>query len=463
MKKENILILFLLAFMLFFGNKFREKDYATVPFPGEDADEYSFGWLGISLIKDHYPIAWSGIAGYKNHDFQKINVDKIFDVDTRRGPFPIDKPWFDHPPLMGLFVGGYAYLRGVRDFADASVIVLRRPMLKVAMLVSVLVFILGTQLFGKWVGVMSAFLYTIIPTMIISSRLAIAENGIIPLFLASLILAFQYFKKKKIYYWILASLVASVAVLFKLSGISVSLALIFLALNFGERLRLRLAIYPVSGAILSVLVFAGYGAYFDWTTFVNVLKANANRFFGASSEIFYSVISNSKITRNYTDGWVTASILAFIAVVFRGWSKDKNIRFLAIAAFSYLFVFLFFGSESYGFYRFPFYPFFIISLAYVLVELWKSPNVAVAAMLALLPLGTGIHRIVGVMDFQKFVPYFRAGVLASLVAFGAAFIPNKRLAVIVQRVFLVLVFTLMVYWAIREIYFVNVDKWYFVT
>ncbi|KKU10071.1 MAG: hypothetical protein UX13_C0021G0001, partial [Candidatus Woesebacteria bacterium GW2011_GWB1_45_5] len=144
----------------------------------------------------------------------------------------------------------------------------------------------------------------------------------------------------------------------------VCLALVLIALSFGEKMKWKLALYPAAAAALSLLTFAGYGAYFGWETFVNVLKANSNRFFGASSEIFYTVISNAKITRNYTDGWITASIFAFFITAFRGWAKDKNIRFMVIAFFSYLFIFLFFGSESYGFYRFPFYPFFIISFAY---------------------------------------------------------------------------------------------------
>jgi len=71
---------------------------------------------------------------------------------------------------------------------------------------------------------------------------------------------------------------------------------------------------------------------------VNVWKANSNRFFGASSEIFSTIISNTKITRNYTDGWITASIFAFFAVALKGWAKDKNIKFLAISFFSYFFV-----------------------------------------------------------------------------------------------------------------------------
>ena len=460
---KKFIIIILLLGVIFFGNKFRENNYATVPFPGDTADEYSFGWLGISLIRDRYPISWSGISGYKSHDYQKINVDKIFDIDFSRGPFPINKPWFDHPPLMGLVVGGYAYLKGVREFVDASVIILRRPMLKIVILVTILIFILGTQLFGKWVGLLASFLYTIIPTIVISSRLALAENGLIPIFLTSLILAHEYFKKKKRNFWVLATVVGSSAVLFKLSGVSVPLSLFLLALFFGEKEKWRLAVYPVVGALFALGLFAAYGAYYDWETFVNVLRSNSNRFFGASSEIFYTVFSNAKITRNYTDGWITASLISFFITTFSGWAKDKNIKFLSIAFFSYLFVFLFFGSESYGSYRFPFYPLTIISLAYVFYKLWEKPNILLAISLALLPLGTSVHRIVGVVGFQELVSYFRVGVLVSFAVFVVASFDKKKFSLVIQRVFMVALFVLMLYWTIREIYFVDVDKWYFVT
>lgn len=463
-KPSNLIILVILFISLFFANKFRENGYASVPLPGENADEYSFGWLGISLIRDHYPIAWSGISAYKNHDFEKINVDGIYNLDPHRAPFSIDKPWFDHPPLMGLLVGGYAYLHGVRDFIDASVIVLRRPMLKIASINIILVFILATQLFGKKTGVISSILYSIIPTVVISSRMALAENAIIPLFLISLILTYQYFKTRKKYLWILSSIFASVSILFKLSGISVNLALILMAMAFGSKDRWKLAIIPFVGATLSLGAFALYGAYFGWPTFVNVLVANASRFYGASSQAFYSVITNPKIvnTKTYTDGWITTGVISFLICIFVGWKKDFNIKFLSIAFFSYLIIFLIFGSESYGNYRFPFYPFIIISTAYIFSKLWEEPNIILSFILSLLPLGTSIHRILGVVGFQNIVPYFRIGVIVTLFVMAIGLVIEDKKFLVVKRSYLLLLAVLLFYWTIRELSFVNINTWYFV-
>src|SRR4030065_2698458 len=181
--KKNLSSIILLAAIVILGNTLREFSYAEVPNPGETRDEYSFGWLGISLLKDRFPVAWSGIKAYGSSDYQKINVDHIFDKDEYLPLFPINKPCFYHPPVFGLLVGGYAYAKGVRTFQDASVIILRRPVLKLGIATTILVFILANLLFGKGVAILSSLLYSTVPTIVISSRLALAETGYIPLFL----------------------------------------------------------------------------------------------------------------------------------------------------------------------------------------------------------------------------------------------------------------------------------------
>jgi hypothetical protein len=461
-KAVNIAIIFFLALTIFFGNKFRERNYAEVPFPGETADEYSFGWLGLSLIKDKYPLSWSGILVGKDYDYQRINVDGIFDKNPGRLPFPLEKPWLYHPPLMGLMVGGYAYLHGARDFIETSVILLRRPMLKIAILNTILIFVLATLLFDKYVGILSAFFYSVNPSIVISSRIAVAENALIPLFLLTLIFALLYIKKKKLFYWTVACVFSSVAVLFKISGVAIPLSLFLIALFFGGSDKKKMVVYSVLSAGLPLMVFALYGAFFSWSTFVEVfIKANANRFWGASSEIFYTVIANPKITKFYTDGWLTASWISLFAISFNGFFKDKNIKFLTISVFSYFIIFLIFGGESYGWYRFPYFPFLMIALAYFLKKLWEETNVFVFSGIMLLPLGTIIHKVVGVENFQQLIPYFRMGVILSLVSFMAPALIKEKYSKIIQRTFIILVFIIAIYFTIKEIYYFNVDKWYF--
>lgn len=461
--KSLISILIFLSILLL-GNKLREYHYASVPLPGEVADEYSFGWLGISLIKDGYPIAWSGIDTYKNHDYQKINVDGLFDKDPHRPLFSIDKPWFDHPPLFGLMTGGYAYLKGIREFKDASVIILRRPMLKIAIITTLLLFILGTRLYGISVGLLSAFLYSIVPTTVISSRLALAENGIIPIFLGALILADIYLEKRAFVFWYGASALSAFAILFKFSGISVFIALFLIALKYGGEATKKLLTTSTLFLFFAILTIFVYAAIFDLSTFINVLVANSQRFYGAGSEIFFQAIAHSKITteRYSTDGWILMGWISLFLLSFLGWTKERPAVFLTLSVFSYLIVFLLFGSESYGWYRFPFYPFLAISIASIFKKLIDSPNLFLAISFLLLPFGTVFHRLIGIESFQNYVPFFRGFAVIALLLMLKSFLTPER-SLNLQRVFILACFVFVSFLSIQEILFYTVENWYFVT
>lgn len=459
------IVFILLIGILVLGNRLREFSYASVPNPGESADEYSFGWLGISLIKDKYPIAWSGIPAYAVHDFQRINVDGLYDKDPQRLPFSIDMPWFDHPPLFGLLTGGYAYIKGVRDFADASVIILRRPMLKIALVTTILTFILGWRLFGTFVGLLAALLYSVIPTTVISSRLALAENGYIPLFLGSLILAHYYLDKKKGIYWTMAAILAAVGLLFKFSAIAISISLILIALMYGGTKKKNLISTVLSTSLASLILFAVYGFYFSWDTFLSVLSYNSQRFYGAGAEIFLSAIVRSKITATkfLSDGWIVASWISSLVISAAEWKKEKGTTIVTIAIFSYLVVFLVLGSEGYGWYRFPFLPFLIIALSRLIYKLFKEPNLLLFIALALLPFGTSLHRLYGIEGFSTFVYPFRITLIFMLALFSAMLFIRK---VWLKRVYQLTILAILVgltFLAIKEIYFFNLDTWFFVT
>jgi len=131
MKKKTLLGIFVaLIIVLVFAYRLRIDGFATVPFPGESTDEYSNAWVGMSLIELGYPVGISGMPVYPNLSFRYINTDRIYSSNTVMGnTLPIASPWFDHPPLMGVVTGGFAYLRGARVFEDAAVAIIRKPVI----------------------------------------------------------------------------------------------------------------------------------------------------------------------------------------------------------------------------------------------------------------------------------------------------------------------------------------------
>lgn len=458
--KKLWLFLVLVLATLILGSNLRGFSYATVPNPGENRDEYSFAWVGLSLIQEGYPIAWSGIPGYEKYDYQEINVDHLFEEGPDREPFPINKPWFDHPPLFGLVIGSYSYWKGVRDFSEAATFIIRRPMLWIGALTSILILVLGSLLYDKWVGLLAMLVYSVIPTIAISSRMVLAENGYVPLFLGSIILATYFFKNKKIGYWYFACFLAAIAVLFKLSAIGVGLSLALLGFYFGKKQRAKLIKLSVLAILVPIGLFMLYGAYYDWGTFLNVFLANSNRFYGAGAEVFFSAFNQTVITKAFNDGWMQFGWIALFVLSFTEWKRKRPGIMITIAVFSYFLIFLLFGSETYAGYRLPFYPFIAISIAWLVKKLFIKPNLFLYTMLLLLPLGTSVHKLVGVVGFQKFVPFLRISTLA-LVGLSLLSLNNNKKVLYLQRIFVFVLFAVLVWVSILTVRYYNIDTWYF--
>ncbi len=452
-----------LILIIALGVYLRNFNYAQVPKPGEVADEYSFAWVGLSLIEEHYPIGWSGISGYKQTDYQKIDVDHLFTNDKLLPPFPINKPWFDHPPLFGLITGGFAYFKGVRSFDQASVVYLRKPMLLIGIITTLLIFYLALRLFqSKSIALLSALLYSVIPTTVLSSRLALSENGYIPLFLGALILSDYYFVSKKFKYWVFALILASFAILFKLSALSIALTLFFEVLVFAKKDKKKLNISLSLAVLIPLFAFVLYGAYYDFQTFVNVFLANGSRLYGAGSESFLSAIIHPLVTLSnifVTDGWIPLGFICLFMLMYSNSSKEKGITVLALSFFSYFIFFLIFGSESYGWYRYPFYPFLIISISLVFQKLIKQVNIMLFVPLALLPFGPIAHNLLEDSTFQPFVPYFRIFLLLTIIIISLPFIIKKPWVNNLQKGFMLLILIFLIIISVQQVLFFDLRHW----
>ena len=380
--------------------------------------------------------------------------------------FSMVKPWFDKPPLLPIFTGLYLKIKNISDYEQTGVAILRRPMLRVAIITSILIFYLSYRWFGAGVAIMSATLYNIIPTTVISSRLLLAENVYIPMFLAALVFMDIFLETKRRKYLILAALISALGMFTKLSAVAIPIALAIIALALSkssEKLTNAFIVLLVSS--VGFWLFVAYGAIVNWQVFRDVFFSQASLFYGAGSEIVYSALTSGKITsdRFFTDGWITMLWIGFLIFVYSYSSKEKRVStMLSISVFSYLAVFLIFGSESYGWYRFPFYPFLIIGTSKLIFDLVKNPNLLVASVLFFLPFGTSVHRIYGVIGFQDFVFPLRVVTLTALVIFSLGFLYQDR-SRLLQQLIIVLFLALTVFLAVREILFYNIDNWFFIT
>jgi 4-amino-4-deoxy-L-arabinose transferase-like glycosyltransferase len=468
---KTVLAIVLLVILLL-GQRLRFYNYDVVPHPGETADEYGFAWAGLSLIKDGVPESWSSVnmatitdEAYENVRKEYVNVDGIHDKDPSGPPFSLVKPWFDKPPGFALFIGSYSYFKGAREYVQTGVGIIRRPMVRIALITTILIFFLGYRLFDARVGLVSALLYSTIPTMVISSRLVLSENGYIPIFLAAILAADYYLEKKQTKYWLLAAVLAAFGILFKLSAVAILMTVLLIYLIYLPKGKKKFKIILLTSiiGISGFLAFALFGAYYDWGLFYRVFNAQSNLLYGTGSEVLFSAVTKSLVaTRFFTDGWMTLGWIAFLLVSFKGWRKTKGATYMTVAFFSYLAVFLVLGSEPYGWYRYPLFPFLAISIAKVFIDLYDSPNLPVALILFLLPFGTSVHKLVGLLGFQMYVPLFRVSVVLILSAFAYSLMTEK-FSKPIKRGIIMIMFALLIYLSMKVIYFYNYDNWFFVT
>lgn len=458
----NAIRIWILIIILVGAYILRQHNYAQIPFPGESMDEYSFGWAGLSLIRLGYPIASSGIAGYKTYDYRYINVDQIYRTTAKGNAFSINYPWFDHPPLLGLVTGGYAYLKGAQVFEDTQISLIRKPMIFIGILSVSLLFLYLKSIFGYLEAFIGSIIYAASPLAVIGSRMVQAENLLIPLFLGSLILLHQYIQRKNQLLLWLAAGVAGFALLVKFSAISIILSGILL-LMFSSKDRKTALVDCLTFALISlsfILIFLSYGAVYDIQQFITIFVSNGSRFYGAGANALADLITTTKITRFLTDGWFLSGWIAVFMLLFKS-ASDRSVNFITIPVFSYLVVFLLFGSESYGWYRFPFQPFLFAAIAYVVASAVRNyQNYLPAFLLLLLPVGVTISRLITINEFQDYASIWRWVIGVLLVVYiSLTFVKiNSK----IKRLLPVLLFGLFaagLVLSIEYFYKITVDYW----
>lgn len=453
--------------VLVVGFKLRLRDYNLIPFPGESTDEYSNSWVGLSLIELGTPIGISDLSGYESNIYRYINVDRIYQSVSSSGPLLLHKPWFDHPPTLGLITGGFAYMKGARVFEDASTGIIRKPMVYLGTLTTLLVVILALIVSGPWASLLSGAIYATSPILIISSRMIQAENGYLPLMLVSLICLalFEKYKGEK-YLW-MAGLFSALSITIKIPGVITSIVgVVILMTQVKKNNDQKYKEVVLFGAIsaLGLIAFIVYGAALDWETFKNILFSNSSRVYGIGFDAINDLLVHTKITgqKILTDGW---PILGWLSMwMLKPDKKTLLYRYLALPVFLYLIVYLLVGSQPYGWYRIPFMPFLYISLSAFLVDALKDKNLTIAAVLGLLiPIGINLQKISNISNTQDILRVWKLGILGLATILVTSLIfqkVNSKTIGLLPKISLVLLLALAIYFNLRYNSLITVDYWY---
>ena len=340
----------------------RFHNYTQYPPRGASSDEYTYTFLGQSLLQKGVPTSWSFMPFYPQYGHREdLTVDKIY--------FPIVSPYFDHPPLNGILVGAWAILNGEKSFQSARISTIRQIPIFLGIITSILTLLLAIKLYDRKTGIWALLIYSVSTIIIINTRAVFAENLLTPLYLLSLLIFLIIKKKPKITHMIILSILSGLAFWTKELGITVFISILLLSLM--ERFSLKLL---ATFSLLSLFFFGLYplyGYFYNWKLYTAVVFSQSMRVIGPNTlnSLFFKPIVVDKV---YFDGWYLFGFVSFFA----SFLDLKSNKYVLIPSFTYFFLMLISLSKEgdMGWYMIPLFPFFSILSAHLLREGIKKKN-----------------------------------------------------------------------------------------
>ncbi len=452
-----VFAIFILAIIL------RKKTYSEIPIPGQSVDEYSYSWVGLSLIKTGMPIGISGLSGYQNQYDRYLNIDRFMQF-IPSDPLAINYPWMDHPPLLGLITGGYAHLKGADVFEDTLATFIRKPIILISSISVLLVIVFCWINFSFITGLFAGLAYATTPLIVLSGRMIQAENAIIPCLLMVMIFLSLYLKNKKDYWLILAAVFSGLATLFKLTGIVCYLLTFFTLLSKHQKISKAFfndLFFYLAISIPISLLYLIYGSVYGLKNFINIFFSNSNRFYGIGPNLLLELIRNQRLTQHkfLTEVWIVVGWLAFFISLFKKSIKlTDNIPRLALI--SYLIIYILFGSQPYGWYTFPFWPLLIIILSRFLANGFEIiENIVPVFLFSVLIFGANIARLLGIFEFQPYSNFWRLGVSGILFFFIFLTILKIKSKILI-RIILFCLWLAMFYTNLKYLNGIDIQFWW---
>lgn len=342
--------------ILILGLLLRLNNYTQLPPRGASSDEYTYSFLGMSLLEKGIPISWSYFPAYSTYAHTySLTIDHIF--------FPMVIPYFDHPPLFGIVVAFWAILNGETTFSSITLGTIRQVPIFLGMVTSLLLYIIARKIYDKKTAIWALLIYSTATIFVMETRTVFAENLFTPLLLVS-ILIFMSIKNQVSYKKIISlGIIAGLSIWVKELGLVVFLSVFSLLIM--EKVKLKLILIFTLIFLFSGLLYMLYGYTYNWELFKSIVFVQTSRDIGPRTlyTLFFDPIL---VNKQYLDGWYLLGFVSFFAS-FTNFARNK---LLLIPSFIYFFLCLFFltSKAEMGWYMIPLFPFFAIFTAQLLVR-----------------------------------------------------------------------------------------------
>jgi len=400
---------FALVFIILVGFWLRFANLSTIPRHGATFDEFAWTWQGINLIQKSIPISWSPHPQY----MQKQHL--IY----QGAAFWIVKPYLEHPPLFGLVSGAFALLNGVSDMYHVTLEKIRPLSLILGTFSIFMIFVLCKEFYDKKTALIASLLYATIPTIVIGSRLVQNENFMIPFWLLSLYLVSIYLKTGKKIWVILAGVIAGLLSLAKVPWLIVGLSLSMVLIN-KRKWKDAFLVGGLTVLIFSFFIF--YGIYYDKELFFSLWRLQLSRYDISFSGIFSIFTNPLLVDWGYLDGWI---LFGWFSMFLALKNLKKNVLIIIpFIAYFILFAFAIPNEPGHGWYRYPFYPFLIISTALFIKEEFVKPSLSL--VLFFLVVGLSLMANTWEQAFGFSYPIYRASIIVWSLPILSLLLPSKK-------------------------------------
>ena len=392
MSRERTRDLVTLLVLLILAGALRLHQYERIPYPNETADEYAYLWSGWTWLHEGAPTGWSWKYAYGSSPVYLWNESR----------YRLVTPWLDHPPLYALLVGGAASLTRAPELFDASLPAARLVSVALGTLAVALLFLLARPAYGWAAAALAGLLFATVPTIVLVSRLALAESLVVVLLLLALIAAREYGALTSALsrretglavlpyprgqggigglgltfaasLWLALALLASAtAPLAKVPGVAVGVSVALFLYSNGRR---RAAALAGLGSVAGLVPYVAYGAWTNWPLFRAVALEQAGRAAGLDV-LPRLIVSNAVVSENWRDSWMAFLWLALAYATFR---RD---RLLPVVVGPYLVVLVAAVDRATlpGWYREPLFPGLCLAGGILLRDTLVRPDALRAAL-----------------------------------------------------------------------------------
>lgn len=375
---------------------FRLFDYDVMPQYLENGDELFALWNGWSILHDGTPRGWTLWPG--SYGGQPITMTLI---SMHGVEWHVIEPYFEHPPLLHVLVGGAAMLGGADDWSHARLMHGRLVPIALSTLSTWLVIALSRRFDGRLTRTSLApyfagLFYAVLPTIAIQGRVIKEEAILTPLVLGA-VLSFVRWRDdgRKTRDVVIAALLAGACMLAKVTGLAVLAALVMLfALERAHREGLRAGVIGVLVASL----FPIFGAVINWQVFAETQRLQGGR--PTHFNLFLRFFDDGMINMTLIGrGWLIFLWIATAATALARPRRDTAAIYL-VPLFYLAAIGLGSGNWTYGWYISPIIPFLCVGVGRFLAELWDRPEMVRGALFSLTGVMYGFNFLLD-PDFAK--------------------------------------------------------------